>query len=119
LIFSGSRHCWSINPEKRRSPMGKLTTIILIPFILLAIFPAALQAGDQGEAVDYAGARKIFKSKCSKCHGFDRALKAQKDLAGWLETTARMSSNHKNSFGEEIPASDQEMIAGFLSAAGK
>ncbi len=32
----------------------------------------------------------LFESKCTTCHGADRALRKRKDRAGWEKTVSRM-----------------------------
>jgi mono/diheme cytochrome c family protein len=46
---------------------------------------------------------ELFKQKCSKCHGLERALRATKSKEAWLATISRMREEHQASLsGQEI-----------------
>ncbi|GAB4256055.1 MAG: hypothetical protein Kow0054_18550 [Deferrisoma sp.] len=40
---------------------------------------------------DLEAAKALFEKKCSACHSPDRALKKNKDRAGWEKTVSRMA----------------------------
>lgn len=39
--------------------------------------------------------QQLFETKCSSCHGADRATGKKKDAAGWEETVMRMIKKNK------------------------
>ncbi len=60
---------------------------------------------------DIAAAKGLFETKCSGCHGLDRALGRTKDRSGWTVTVKRMQKVN----GCPIGDSEADAIIGYLS----
>jgi cytochrome c len=62
--------------------MKKILFALFIPAFFVSIAAASTEEG-----------KRLFESKCIKCHDLERALTKSKDLETWKITTLRMSRN--------------------------
>jgi len=84
--------------------MKKYFFFLLIAAITISVADASNEEGKQ-----------IFESKCHKCHELERALSKSKDLAGWKNTTLRMSRYS----GGAITEKEAEAVAEYLAGREK
>ncbi len=78
--------------------------------LLVAISLPSFHCGAATQEVNLEAARKVFESKCSKCHDLDRPLKKTKTAEGWRKTIARMRSHSQGAITE----ADAQMILEYL-----
>lgn len=76
-----------------------------------AFFLSATAYAATAAEFDLDGAKALFNSKCSMCHGVDRPMGKQKDKAGWEETVTRM----KGKAAGAITEADAKTIIEYLS----
>ena len=87
--------------------------------VLLCMFSLYLAACTSGptvapEPVDPAlkSAKAVFETKCSLCHGIDRALGKNKTPEGWSQTVTRMQKK----VPDKISDADVKAILAYLNA---
>ena len=81
--------------------MNKLFLLFSVACFCVSVATASAEEG-----------KMLFESKCSKCHGLERALSQSKDLEAWARTTLRMS---QYSYGM-ITEREAEEISVYLAA---
>ena len=80
-----------------------------VSFILIAIFTASFTFASipQDKKLD----KKLFESKCAKCHSLKKSLRKTKDLAAWQRTVKRMVKYSRGT----ITLPEAEKIANYLA----
>lgn len=83
--------------------------IFFLPLMvsITLIMPASYASIEEG--------KKLFESKCDKCHSLERSLSKTKDLEAWKRTTMRMSGYS----GGIITDVDAEEISQYLAMRGE
>ncbi len=84
--------------------MRTLAAIFLACTVVVA--PLAVSAG----GLDPEAARAVFEDRCSKCHALDRALRKNKDRAGWEKTVLRMKRYGSGMISDEDVAAVVEHL---------
>ncbi|MDF1554031.1 MAG: photosystem P840 reaction-center cytochrome c-551 [Deferrisomatales bacterium] len=77
---------------------------------VLALLLAAVFVGGPATAYDQAAAEKLFQKHCATCHHLDRALKKNKDRAGWDKTVKRMQGYASGMFTDGAAESIVEYL---------
>jgi hypothetical protein len=75
--------------------------------------PAVPRQAQADNSAAAAGGQEAFNRDCTSCHDAQRALSKRKSLGGWRTTIRRMASKAS----ADIPSSDWEAIAAYLTAA--
>ena len=84
--------------------MRTLAAMFLVCTVIAA--PLAAAAAENGPDA----ARAVFEDRCSKCHTLDRALRKNKDRAGWEKTVQRMKRYGSGMISDEDAAAVVEHL---------